>query len=488
MPSDKTAGHRDRAGPAARARCSSRARRCGSTSPRGPKPVAVPTVVGSSYEIAAAQLQAAGFTVGAGRRRERPPGRRGRRPDAGGQLDRRARIDRDALRLEGADDRRRSRRHGLQTVADARQTLRAAGFKVTIATSDTEDESLDGLVVVAETRSAARRRDPDSIGGDRRSGGSCRRRRDDGDRPTRPRRTRPTPAPVSPRLRVAVLAGGRSSEHEISLASAASIAAALDPERYDVHTIEIGRDGRWELPAGDHPRAGRDDAAETLPVPTDWLARRRWRRSTSSSSRSTGRSARTGRCRACSSSRTSRTSGPGVLASALCMDKDVFKQVMRAQGIPVARHVALRLGDAITNPFGYPVFVKPAGSAPRSGSRRCGAEDELETAVALAWRHDEKVLVEEFVAGHGDRGRGARQPPGSAGVAPGSGRVSFRRLVRLLVEVRRGRLRARHPAARPLGGADRAGPARRGRRPSSPRIARAWRARTSSCASRTARS
>ena len=47
-----------------------------------------------------------------------------------------------------------------------------------------------------------------------------------------------------------MLAGGRSSEHEISLASAASVVAALDPERYDVRTIEIGRDGRWALPAG----------------------------------------------------------------------------------------------------------------------------------------------------------------------------------------------------------------------------------------------
>ena len=91
--------------------------------------------------------------------------------------------------------------------------------------------------------------------------------------------------------------------------------------------------------------------------------------------------------------------GPGVLASALCMDKDVFKQVMRAQGIPVARHVALRLGDAIANPFGYPVFVKPARLGSSVGISKVRAEDELEAAVALAWRHDEKVLVEEFVPG-----------------------------------------------------------------------------------------
>jgi D-alanine-D-alanine ligase len=52
---------------------------------------------------------------------------------------------------------------------------------------------------------------------------------------------------VSRRLRVALLAGGRSSEHEISLASARSVLAALDPERYDVVSVAIGRDGRWAL-------------------------------------------------------------------------------------------------------------------------------------------------------------------------------------------------------------------------------------------------
>ncbi|MDX6376992.1 MAG: D-alanine-D-alanine ligase, partial [Gaiellaceae bacterium] len=51
------------------------------------------------------------------------------------------------------------------------------------------------------------------------------------------------------RVRVAVLSGGRSSEHDISLASAASVVAALDPDRFEVLSIEIGREGRWELPA-----------------------------------------------------------------------------------------------------------------------------------------------------------------------------------------------------------------------------------------------
>jgi D-alanine-D-alanine ligase len=64
-----------------------------------------------------------------------------------------------------------------------------------------------------------------------------------------------------PRLRVAVLAGGRSSEHDISLASARSVLESLDPGSYDVVTVAIGRDGRWELGSGD------GSIAETLPVP-----------------------------------------------------------------------------------------------------------------------------------------------------------------------------------------------------------------------------
>ncbi|MBA2298263.1 MAG: D-alanine--D-alanine ligase [Actinobacteria bacterium] len=91
--------------------------------------------------------------------------------------------------------------------------------------------------------------------------------------------------------------------------------------------------------------------------------------------------------------------GAGVAASALCMDKDLFKAILRDRGIPVARNVTLRLGDDVANPFGYPVFVKPARLGSSVGISKAHDEAELGTAVALARRHDEKVLVEEFVAG-----------------------------------------------------------------------------------------
>ena len=201
------------------------------------------------------------------------------------------------------------------------------------------------------------------------------------------------------RIRLAVLAGGRSSEHQISLASAASVVAALDPERYEVRTIEIGRDGRWALPAGDRrAELPSTTTAETLPVPAD-------------SAPATlgavdvvlpilhGPFGEDGTVQGLCELAGVAYVGPGVLASSVCMDKDVFKTLMRGAGIPVANHVALRLRDPVTNPFGYPVFVKPANMGSSVGISKVRDESELEAAVALARRHDEKVMVEEFVPG-----------------------------------------------------------------------------------------
>jgi D-alanine-D-alanine ligase len=223
---------------------------------------------------------------------------------------------------------------------------------------------------------------------------------------------------VSRRLRVALLAGGRSSEHEISLASARSVLAALDPERYDVVSVAIGRDGRWALAStsrllGGHvlgpgpvtevsrAEAGLVEAApaETLPVPAE--------DGTMAAVGGVdvvlpilhGPFGEDGTVQGLLELIDVAYVGAGVAASALAMDKDLFKKVLRDSGIPVARHHAIRLGDPVTNPFGYPVFVKPARLGSSVGISKVHDESELEPAVTLARRHDEKVLVEEFVVG-----------------------------------------------------------------------------------------
>jgi D-alanine-D-alanine ligase len=195
-----------------------------------------------------------------------------------------------------------------------------------------------------------------------------------------------------PRVRVAILAGGRSSEHEISLASARSVLESLDPEGYEVVTVAIGRDGRWELGTGD------GSVAETLPVPA-------------ANAPATlgsvdvvlpilhGPFGEDGTVQGLLELAGIPYVGAGVAASALCMDKDLFKKVLRDSGIPVARHVAIREGDEIQNPFGFPCFVKPARLGSSVGITKAHDESELEEAVALAFRHDDKILVEEFVDG-----------------------------------------------------------------------------------------
>jgi D-alanine-D-alanine ligase len=200
---------------------------------------------------------------------------------------------------------------------------------------------------------------------------------------------------VSRRVRVAVLLGGRSSEHDISRVSARSVLEALDPERYETVTVEIGRDGRWELGTGD---SGARSAAGTLPVPTSKVP-------------ATlgevdvvfpvlhGPFGEDGTVQGLLELAGVPYVGAGVLGSALAMDKDVFKAVMRDRGIPVTRNITLRQGQAPENPFGFPVFVKPARLGSSVGISKARDKDDLAAAVALAFEHDEKVLVEEFVDG-----------------------------------------------------------------------------------------
>jgi D-alanine-D-alanine ligase len=199
---------------------------------------------------------------------------------------------------------------------------------------------------------------------------------------------------VVTRLRVALLAGGRSSEHEISLASARSVLEALDPERYDVVEIGIGRDGRWELVPGTAV-----SPAETLPVPYRGGPLERLGRVDVVLPILHGPFGEDGTVQGLLELAGIPYVGAGVAASALAMDKDLFKKVLRDSGIPVARHHTIRLGDDAANPFAYPVFVKPARLGSSVGISKVHDESELDAAVELARRHDEKVLVEELLTG-----------------------------------------------------------------------------------------
>jgi D-alanine-D-alanine ligase len=200
------------------------------------------------------------------------------------------------------------------------------------------------------------------------------------------------------RVRVAVIMGGRSSEHEISVASARSVVDALDPERYDVRAVEIGQDGRWQLePGRTQEQIG---SGGGLPVPAD--------ASTAPFEGVDvvfpvlhGPFGEDGTVQGFLELADVAYVGAGVTASALCMDKDLFKAVMRDKGVPVADSVTVldRHRDRIENPFGFPVVVKPARLGSSVGISIVREPEQLGPAIELALEHDEKILLEEYIAG-----------------------------------------------------------------------------------------
>jgi D-alanine-D-alanine ligase len=203
--------------------------------------------------------------------------------------------------------------------------------------------------------------------------------------------------------RVAVILGGRSSENPISVASASSVAAALGANGNEVVSVEIDRGGRWAIGGA----APRELEAGDGSAPTSTSLERLPPREVATTLADVdvvfpvlhGPFGEDGTVQGLLELAGVPYVGAGVLASALCMDKDVFKSVMRDHEIPVTRNITLRLGDEPRNPFGYPCFVKPARLGSSIGITKAHDEEELGRAVALAFEHDEKVLVEELVNG-----------------------------------------------------------------------------------------
>ncbi len=198
--------------------------------------------------------------------------------------------------------------------------------------------------------------------------------------------------------------GGRSSEHDISLASARSVAAALDRERYEVREIAIARDGRWELESGRRAElasSGATDGTAAPPVPTERGAPEPLGDVDVVFPVLHGPFGEDGTVQGLLELAGVAYVGSGVTASALCMDKDLFKSVMRDKGIPVPRSVTARRWQSgeLENPFGYPVVVKPARLGSSVGISIVRSREDFEEAVELAFRHDEKILLEEYVDG-----------------------------------------------------------------------------------------
>jgi D-alanine-D-alanine ligase len=229
---------------------------------------------------------------------------------------------------------------------------------------------------------------------------------------------------VTARTRVAVVYGGRSSEHAISCVSAGSILRNLDPERFEVVAVGITPGGSWVLTDGRPDTLAITDgrlpevsgsSGTALAMPADPGHR--------GELLSLGEGAgellaavdvvfpvlhgpygEDGTIQGLLELAGVPYVGAGVLASAAGMDKEFTKKLLAADGLPIGDQVALRRGEPTValedrERLGLPVFVKPARGGSSIGVSRVTAWDQLDSAIEFARRHDPKVIVEAAVPG-----------------------------------------------------------------------------------------
>ncbi|QAY73772.1 D-alanine--D-alanine ligase [Agromyces protaetiae] len=228
------------------------------------------------------------------------------------------------------------------------------------------------------------------------------------------------------KLRVALLFGGRSSEHSISCATAGGVLSAIDRDRFEVIPVGITRDGAFVLEQNDPARFGLDP--DRLPEVVDNGTRVRWPESTASRELSVtdasgerslgdvdvvfpilhGRFGEDGTIQGLFELVGLPYVGNGVLASAIAMDKHVAKTVLEGAGLAVAPWVTLTraawdddrdLWERRVHSLGLPAFVKPARAGSSVGVTKVSDWAELPAALDVAFAEDRTVLVEEAIVG-----------------------------------------------------------------------------------------
>ena len=223
------------------------------------------------------------------------------------------------------------------------------------------------------------------------------------------------------KIRVGIVFGGRSAEHEVSLQSARNVLEALDRDAYEPVLLGIDREGRWHLEQSSRrlfesarrlPNLESDPASEVALV-----ARGEGSRLLDlSGKRELGKldvifpvlhgpygedGSVQGLCRLANIP----CVGAGVLGSAVGMDKDVMKRLLRDAGIPTARFLVLARGAPAPDfasaaaALGAPLFVKPANLGSSVGVSRTEKAEEYARALETAFSYDTKVLIEEYIEG-----------------------------------------------------------------------------------------
>ena len=213
------------------------------------------------------------------------------------------------------------------------------------------------------------------------------------------------------RIKLVVLFGGQSAEHDVSCTTAAHVLRAADPGRYEIIPVGISRDGTWAiadaaqaaLAAGPAALPGRLDPAGTAVVPADVIT---------DGTRTVvvpllhGPMGEDGTVQGLLELANVAYVGSGVLGSALGMDKAMAKQVLAINGVPQARYRAFRahqitpgLPAALADELGLPVFVKPANMGSSVGVSKAKTVEAVREAIEVALTYDEWVVVEEAIVG-----------------------------------------------------------------------------------------
>jgi len=217
------------------------------------------------------------------------------------------------------------------------------------------------------------------------------------------------------KVKVGLLFGGRSVEHEVSIASAASIFRALDPTRYDVSLVAIDQHGRWHLAPPALPPQGEISGPEVrLPA---WPGDGHLLNSSDASLAAEldvifpivhGRGGEDGSLQGLLELANMAYVGSGVLGSSVQMDKEISKRLLRVAGLPVLPWVVVRSAelsrgmDAVIRrveaEIGLPAFVKPANLGSSVGISRATDGDSLRAGLVEAARYDTKIVVECGIA------------------------------------------------------------------------------------------
>ncbi|HEY7273710.1 MAG TPA: D-alanine--D-alanine ligase family protein [Actinoplanes sp.] len=225
------------------------------------------------------------------------------------------------------------------------------------------------------------------------------------------------------KTRVAVVFGGRSTEHAISCVSAGSILAALDPDEYDVVPVGITREGRWVLATGDPVQLSIADrrlpeitasAGAAVVLPPDPTASGLLVVDPAAGISSLagvdvvfpalhGAYGEDGTIQGMLEMAGIPYVGANVFASAAAMDKEFTKKLAAAEGIPVGPYAVLRAGASLSEAdkkrLGLPVFVKPSRAGSSYGISKVSDWSQLDAAVAAARQIDPKILVEAAIVG-----------------------------------------------------------------------------------------